>query len=93
MPDVTTIDDMYEVLDGCDALIICTEWSEFRHPDFKRIRAAMKGNVIFDGRNIYRTQQMQTHGFTYYSVGRDPVIHGQGTERGVRGQGSQIRQS
>jgi UDPglucose 6-dehydrogenase len=80
MPQVTTVGDMYEVLTGCDALVICTEWSEFRHPDFNRLAQAMKGNVIFDGRNIYRREMMHRLGFVYYSVGREPVHHG--TDRG-----------
>jgi UDPglucose 6-dehydrogenase len=80
MPEVTTVGDMYEVLVDCDALVICTEWSEFRHPDFNRMARAMKGNVIFDGRNIYRPETMQRLGFVYYSVGREPVHHG--TDRG-----------
>jgi UDPglucose 6-dehydrogenase len=79
MPAVTTVGDMYEVLAGCDALVICTEWSEFRHPDFNRVAQAMKGNVIFDGRNIYRRETMRRQGFVYYSVGREPVH--QGTNR------------
>jgi UDPglucose 6-dehydrogenase len=80
MPEVTTVDNMYDVLVGCDALVICTEWSEFRHPDFNRLAQAMKGNVIFDGRNIYRRETMRRQGFVYYSVGREPVHHG--TDRG-----------
>ncbi len=72
-PEITTTDDMYSVLDGCDALIICTEWSEFRQPDFARMAQAMRKPVIFDGRNIYRLATMQRAGFTYYSVGRDPL--------------------
>ncbi len=72
-PEITTIDDMYSVLDGCDALVICTEWSEFRQPDFARMAQAMREPVIFDGRNIYRIPTMQRAGFTYYSVGRDPI--------------------
>ncbi|MHC4827798.1 MAG: hypothetical protein ACYTEY_14685, partial [Planctomycetota bacterium] len=52
-----------------------------RHPDFKRVAQVMKGNVIFDGRNIYRRETMQRLGFVYYSVGREPVLHGTGTNR------------
>jgi UDPglucose 6-dehydrogenase len=73
LPDVMSVDDMYEVLDGCDGLVICTEWSEFRQPDFARMARAMRHPVIFDGRNIYRSQTMKRVGFTYYSVGRDPI--------------------
>ena len=47
-PEITTTDDMYSVLDGCDALVICTEWSEFRQPDFARMAQAMRTPIIFD---------------------------------------------
>ncbi len=72
-PEVTTVDDMYDVLDGCDALVVCTEWSEFRHPDFDQIAERLKDRVIFDGRNIFRHKVMREHEFTYYAVGRTPV--------------------
>jgi UDPglucose 6-dehydrogenase len=71
--DVETTDDMYETLDGSDALIVCTEWSQFRQPDFEQIARRLKENVIFDGRNIYRRKLMEDLGFSYYSVGRPPV--------------------
>lgn len=73
LPVVQTFNDMYEVLTGCDALVISTEWSEFRQPDFHRMQSLLKKPVIFDGRNIYRKEIMLKHGFTYYSVGQDPV--------------------
>ncbi len=73
LPEVTVVGDMYEVLAGCDALVICTEWSEFRQPDFSRMAAVMRGKVIFDGRNLYKRETMQKQAFSYYSVGRDPV--------------------
>ncbi|MBC22447.1 MAG: UDP-glucose 6-dehydrogenase [Phycisphaerae bacterium] len=76
MPDVTGSEDMYDTLDGCDALVICTEWSEFRAPDFDLIRTKLTQPVIFDGRNLYRRPQMEQIDFTYYSVGRDPVLPG-----------------
>ena len=57
-------------LKGADALVIATEWNEFREPDFARMRKLMKTPVIFDGRNIYSPEQMKAQGFTYYSVGR-----------------------
>ncbi len=65
--------DMYEVLDGADALIICTEWTQFRLPDFAEISRRLKGNVICDGRNLYRLSQMRELGFTYASIGRETV--------------------
>jgi UDPglucose 6-dehydrogenase len=60
----------YEALKGADALVIVTEWHEFREPDFDRMRKLMRSPIIFDGRNIYNPQQMKAHGFTYSSIGR-----------------------
>ena len=60
----------YEAVAGADALVVVTEWNEFREPDFGRMRKLMKTPVIFDGRNIYSPDQMKAQGFTYYSVGR-----------------------
>jgi UDPglucose 6-dehydrogenase len=53
--------------------VLCTEWAEFRHPDFHQIAKRLKHKVIFDGRNIYRRSMMQQLGFAYHSVGRPPV--------------------
>ncbi|MBL7728813.1 MAG: UDP-glucose/GDP-mannose dehydrogenase family protein, partial [Dinghuibacter sp.] len=63
----------YEALEGADALVIATEWSEFRTPDFDRMKTLMNGKAIFDGRNIFDNQVMQEQGFHYESVGRKPV--------------------
>jgi UDPglucose 6-dehydrogenase len=63
----------YDALDGADALLVITEWNEFRRPDFKRMKQLMKRPVIFDGRNVYEPAVMRQLGFTYYSVGRPPV--------------------
>jgi UDPglucose 6-dehydrogenase len=60
----------YDALRGADALVIVTEWQEFREPDFERMRKVMRTPVIFDGRNIYQPQQMKAHGFTYHAIGR-----------------------
>lgn len=60
----------YAVLEGADALIIHTEWSPYRRPDFARIRASLKRPIIFDGRNLYNAATMRELGFEYYSVGR-----------------------
>jgi UDPglucose 6-dehydrogenase len=60
----------YDALKGADALVIATEWTEVREPDFARMRSLMKTPVVFDGRNIYSPSQMKALGFTYYSVGR-----------------------
>jgi UDPglucose 6-dehydrogenase len=60
----------YDALKGADALVVVTEWSEFRRPDFARMKRLMRTPVIFDGRNIYSAASMRAQGFTYYSVGR-----------------------
>jgi UDPglucose 6-dehydrogenase len=60
----------YDALKGVDALAIVTEWNEFRGADFVRMRKLMRSPVIFDGRNIFTIEQMKTHGFKYYSIGR-----------------------
>jgi UDPglucose 6-dehydrogenase len=62
--------DEYEVLDGADALIVVTEWKEFRNPDFDRIKGLLKQPVIFDGRNLYDPAFMRAQGFTHFSIGR-----------------------
>ena len=63
----------YDALAGADALLVVTEWNEFRRPDFERMRQLMRRPVIFDGRNIYDPNDMRQRGFTYYSIGRRPV--------------------
>ncbi len=60
----------YDALARADALAIVTEWSEFREPDWSKIKKALKTPVIFDGRNIYNPEQLRGLGFTYYSMGR-----------------------
>lgn len=64
----------YEALKGAHALIVVTEWNEFRYPDFSRMKKLMTSPVIFDGRNIYNPQEMQQLGFVYFSIGRKPVL-------------------
>ena len=69
----------YDALDGADALIIVTEWNEFRRPDFARMKKLMKSPVIFDGRNLYEPQQMVEEGFSYFSMGR-PAVRREGAK-------------
>jgi len=66
-------DDLYAMLDGVDALIICTDWPEFKQPDFEQMKKRMAQPVVFDGRNLYSTQAMREEGFVYVSVGRKTV--------------------
>lgn len=67
-------ENQLDAIDGADALTICTEWSEFKFPDFDEMKARLKTPVIFDGRNLYRRKMMNQYGFVYYCVGREPVI-------------------
>ena len=60
----------YDALRGADCLVIVTEWSEFRRPDFEKMRKLLRSPVIFDGRNLFTPEQMKQSGFTYYSIGR-----------------------
>jgi UDPglucose 6-dehydrogenase len=62
--------DNYEALRGADALIVATEWSDFREPDFERMKGLLKTPVVFDGRNIYRPDKLRKLGFEYESIGR-----------------------
>jgi UDPglucose 6-dehydrogenase len=67
---VTLCAGAYEAVKGADALVVVTEWNEFREPDFARIRAAMRTPAIFDGRNIYNPKALREMGFHYEGVGR-----------------------
>ncbi len=73
VPEIDISKDMYEVTQGADALIICTEWAEFSSPNFSRLKSLLREPVIFDGRNLYVRSEMMQHGFNYYSVGRPTV--------------------
>ncbi len=65
---------LYATLEGADALVICTDWNEFRSPDFERMKGLLREPVIFDGRNLYEPELMRELGYTYYCVGRAPVV-------------------
>ena len=60
----------YEALVGADALVVVTDWNEYRHPDFERVKRALKQPVIVDGRNLYDVERMQELGVRYHSIGR-----------------------
>jgi len=70
--DVTYNEDMYDILDGADALAIVTEWNEFRTPDFQQLKSRMKSPLIFDGRNIYDLEDIPAD-FFYSSIGREII--------------------
>ncbi len=63
-------EDPYDVLPGAEALAVCTEWHEFRRPDFDRVRDLMKNPIVFDGRNLFRPAKMKRYGWEYHSIGR-----------------------
>lgn len=63
----------YDAIENADALLIVTEWPQFRTPDFERMESLLKNKVIFDGRNLYEMAQMKELGYTYYSIGRGVV--------------------
>ena len=70
------IEDQYDCLDDSDALLILTEWNEFRNPDFGVLRNKLKAPLIFDGRNIFNRRVTSAQGFTHYSIGKTPVVDG-----------------
>ncbi|MBD5137544.1 MAG: UDP-glucose/GDP-mannose dehydrogenase family protein [Lachnospiraceae bacterium] len=67
---VEILDDQYAVCDGAQALLVATEWNQFRNPDFGRIRSLMTAPLLFDGRNLYSPQALAAHGFAYFCIGR-----------------------
>jgi UDP-glucose 6-dehydrogenase len=71
LPEVEYTRDSYDLAEGADALVVVTEWNEFRRLDLGRVKASMRRPVIVDGRNIYDPQAMRDLGFTYRGIGRD----------------------
>lgn len=84
LPDVTFCEDAYEAAEGSDALVIVTEWNEFKHLDMARIKVSMAEPVLMDGRNIYEPRNMEELGFIYRGIGR-------GYEDGVPIQTADVR--
>lgn len=71
---VELIADEYAACTGADALVIATEWPEYRNPDFARIRAEMRGRQIYDGRNILQSDAVVEAGFAYFAIGRPDAM-------------------
>jgi UDPglucose 6-dehydrogenase len=67
---IKMVEDPYKLAEGCDALVVCTEWNEFKHLDMARIHTLMRQPVVVDGRNIYDPVDMDDLGFTYRGIGR-----------------------
>ncbi|MEW6094035.1 MAG: UDP-glucose/GDP-mannose dehydrogenase family protein [Chloroflexota bacterium] len=70
MPEVKMESDPYSLANGCDALLVVTQWNEFKQLDLEKIKSLMKSPVIFDGKNIYNPAEMRALGFKYQSIGR-----------------------
>ena len=70
LPDVTMTGSPYKLAEGCDLIMVNTEWNEFRQLDLRKIKDAMNNPLLFDGRNIYDPQKMADLGFRYRGVGR-----------------------
>jgi UDPglucose 6-dehydrogenase len=66
-------DDKYAALQGADALVICTEWQQFRVPNFAEMASRMRNKIIVDGRNLYQPQKLQVEGWNYLSLGRPAI--------------------
>jgi UDPglucose 6-dehydrogenase len=67
---VVLCDSTYEAAEGADALVLTTEWHEFRRPNFQRLKEAMVEPVVFDGRNVWEPAELRALGFTYHGIGR-----------------------
>lgn len=67
---VTFAESNYDALKDADALVVVTDWNEYRHPDFNRMKASLRRPIVIDGRNLYEPTKMRALGFTYSSVGR-----------------------
>lgn len=72
--DIKWAQDRNEILTHADALVICTEWNEFRNPDWEILKSAMNKHIIFDGRNLFDSVKVADMGFEYYSIGRPYVV-------------------
>ncbi len=71
--EVVYCSEQYEALEGADALLLVTEWKQFRNPDFALIKSRLRVPIIFDGRNQYEPRDLAAAGFEYYGIGRGGV--------------------
>jgi UDPglucose 6-dehydrogenase len=71
---ITFVESQYDALKDADALVIATEWSEFRTPDFNKVTSLLKNKAIFDGRNLFDLKQMEDLGYHYVSIGRRAIL-------------------
>ena len=77
--DLVLCDSDHAAVAGADALVVVTEWKQFRSPDFTRLRDALPDKVIFDGRNIYQPAEVEESGIAYYGIGRGRSVQGRGS--------------
>jgi len=70
LPDVTYVEDMNDIAEGCDAIVVATEWDEFKKLDLEKTRKALSAPIMFDGRNLFDPQEMEKLGWIYKSIGR-----------------------
>jgi UDPglucose 6-dehydrogenase len=71
---VTFCASPYEAAEGADAVVLVTEWNEFKYLNLERLRGLMRRPLLFDGRNMYEPERMRRLGFEYHSIGRKPVM-------------------
>ena len=70
LPEMVVFDNPYETIRDCNALVVATEWDEFRNLDIRAIKVLLKQPILVDGRNIYDPAEMKEEGFTYIGIGR-----------------------
>ena len=73
--DLVLCDSAADALQGADALVVVTEWKQFRSPDFRQLQATLGDTVVFDGRNLYEPAEVETAGLAYYGIGRGRSVH------------------
>ncbi|MDL1969870.1 MAG: UDP-glucose/GDP-mannose dehydrogenase family protein [Candidatus Desulfofervidaceae bacterium] len=74
LENITYVNDLYEAIENAEALVILTEWEEFKNADFKKVKDLLKLPIIIDGRNIYEPKVMEDLGFEYYPIGRRKIV-------------------
>ena len=73
-PMLSLVKNQYDALESADALVVCTEWSAFRSPDWELVESKLKNKVVFDGRNLFEPDLMREKGFQYYAIGRKQAL-------------------
>ena len=84
MPELTYFSDAYTAMDGADALVLVTEWNEFRALDLARVKSLLHQPLVIDLRNIYKPEEMMEAGLVYHSIGRPPTNEPASERAGLR---------